>query len=223
MKEKKRGFTLIELLVVISIISVLSSIVLASLNSAREKGINSAIVQEAVQLRNAIELYRSEFGEVPFECEGYNPGSGNCESGGGGIFKTGQENWIDEYWGDAYNDPRPLSVLEPYLVDNNYIASIPESHQVCADNSCNYEIGYITSPYNDVDYACGGSGGCGDDYSAYCGGIPWDDYVIYIYWDGGELKLPEFKLNWQGGSERQYSYETSTEMPDGNAYCLPPL
>lgn len=38
MHTYKKGFTLIELLVVISIISLLSSIVLASLNSAREKG-----------------------------------------------------------------------------------------------------------------------------------------------------------------------------------------
>ena len=49
---KKRGFTLVELLVVISIISFLSSIVLASLNTAREKGRLGAAMQFSAQLQH---------------------------------------------------------------------------------------------------------------------------------------------------------------------------
>ena len=48
--EYRKGFTLIELLVVISIISFLSSIVLASLNTAREKGRLAAAMQFSAQL-----------------------------------------------------------------------------------------------------------------------------------------------------------------------------
>lgn len=48
----KKGFTLIELLVVIAIIGILSSIVLASLNSARDKGANAAVKGDLQAVRN---------------------------------------------------------------------------------------------------------------------------------------------------------------------------
>jgi len=57
--NKKRGFTLIELLVVISIIGLFSSIVLASLQSTREKAQIAKFKQELVQIRTALVLYRS--------------------------------------------------------------------------------------------------------------------------------------------------------------------
>ena len=52
-----RGFTLIELLVVIAIIGILSSVVLASLNSAREKGRDARRASDLKQLQLALELY----------------------------------------------------------------------------------------------------------------------------------------------------------------------
>jgi prepilin-type N-terminal cleavage/methylation domain-containing protein len=55
-KSKTKGFTLIELLVVIAIIGLLSSVVLASLNSARAKGRNSSRLQAIYQLRTAFNL-----------------------------------------------------------------------------------------------------------------------------------------------------------------------
>ena len=53
----KKGFTLIELLVVIAIIGILSSVVLASLNSARNKGANAAIKSNLANLRAGAEIY----------------------------------------------------------------------------------------------------------------------------------------------------------------------
>src|SRR3989344_5820326 len=56
-QSKKRGFTLIELLVVIAIIGILSSVVLASLNSARRKSRDARRIADIGQIRLALELY----------------------------------------------------------------------------------------------------------------------------------------------------------------------
>ena len=53
----KKGFTLIELLVVIAIIGILSSVVLASLNSARDKGADAAIRGNIGGIRAQAELF----------------------------------------------------------------------------------------------------------------------------------------------------------------------
>lgn len=56
-KKFNRGFTLIELLVVIAIIGILSSVVLASLNTARNKGSDAAIKSQLAGLRAQAEIY----------------------------------------------------------------------------------------------------------------------------------------------------------------------
>jgi len=55
--KKNKGFTLIELLVVIAIIGILSSVVLASLNTARNKGADAAIKSNINNARAQAELY----------------------------------------------------------------------------------------------------------------------------------------------------------------------
>lgn len=56
-RDKGGGFTLIELLVVISIIGLLSSIALASLNSARDRAANAAVKSNLATLRSQASLY----------------------------------------------------------------------------------------------------------------------------------------------------------------------
>lgn len=64
-KRYQHGFTLIELLVVIAIIGILSSIVLASLNSARSKGRDARRLSDIKQLQLALELYYDANGHYP--------------------------------------------------------------------------------------------------------------------------------------------------------------
>lgn len=59
-KTFNRGFTLIELLVVIAIIGILASVVLASLNTARDKGTNAAIQQSVSNARSQAEIYGNQ-------------------------------------------------------------------------------------------------------------------------------------------------------------------
>lgn len=63
-KAERAGFTLIELLVVISIIGLLASVVLVSLNSARSKARDAKRVADVKQLATALTMYFND-------CSGY--------------------------------------------------------------------------------------------------------------------------------------------------------
>ena len=60
--NKTKGFTLVELLVVISIIGLLSSVIFASLATARLKARDSSVISEIQQLRNLMHLEYSDNG-----------------------------------------------------------------------------------------------------------------------------------------------------------------
>src|SRR3989339_1742843 len=57
MPNGRQGFTLIELLVVIAIIGILSSVVLAWLNSARKKARDARRLADIKQIQTALDLY----------------------------------------------------------------------------------------------------------------------------------------------------------------------
>lgn len=88
--EKSRnavaGFTLIELSVVISIIGLLSSVVLASLNTARAKARDSRRMSDLRNIQLALELYYDKYGTYKVTGGGWN---------GGGQGFLGYENGAD--------------------------------------------------------------------------------------------------------------------------------
>lgn len=64
-KKNAKGFTLIELLVVIAIIGILSSVVLASLNTARTKSRDTRRIADVKQIQLALALYFDANNEYP--------------------------------------------------------------------------------------------------------------------------------------------------------------
>ncbi|MCF7834094.1 MAG: type II secretion system GspH family protein [Candidatus Pacebacteria bacterium] len=84
----KKGFTLIELLVVVAIIGILSSVVLASLNSARSKGADAAIKANLRTIQTQATLYYDTKGH-------YGPATGgalDCASNDGTMFSNHATN-----------------------------------------------------------------------------------------------------------------------------------
>ncbi len=65
-----RGFTLIEILVVVAIIGLLSAVVMASLNAARERANIAKAKAEADQIMKAAELVLDEYGYYPNDSHG---------------------------------------------------------------------------------------------------------------------------------------------------------
>ncbi len=55
--KNKLGFTLIELLVVIAILGILSAIILASLNAARQRSRVASLKAEVTQIKNQAEIF----------------------------------------------------------------------------------------------------------------------------------------------------------------------
>jgi prepilin-type N-terminal cleavage/methylation domain-containing protein len=64
-RKNPKAFTLIELLVVISIIGMLSSVVLSTLNTTRTKARIARRTMELRQIRDAIRAAQSETGTLP--------------------------------------------------------------------------------------------------------------------------------------------------------------
>jgi prepilin-type N-terminal cleavage/methylation domain-containing protein len=82
---RSRGFTLIELLVVIAIIGLLASIILASLNTAQQKGRDARRLEDLKEMANAIATASTGV-TATMSCTSYHASS--CSLVAGGITTT---------------------------------------------------------------------------------------------------------------------------------------
>lgn len=114
-----RGFTLIELLVVIAIIGILSSVVLASLNTARFKGNDAKRLSDMQEVQKALEFYYDANGAYPNTSSGW---YGTC-SNFGSKTTSGATGWVPNlaptYMPILPTDPQPIGSSGCYLYRSN--------------------------------------------------------------------------------------------------------
>ena len=103
--RNRNGFTLIELLVVIAIIGTLASVVLASLNTARERGADASRMSSVDSIIKALYLYRDA--------------EGHWMQAGSGCGHLGNGNGSFNLQGGSY--PRSMAQC---LVDGGHAPSI---------------------------------------------------------------------------------------------------
>lgn len=118
--KSSKGFTLIELLVVIAIIGLLSSIVLASLNTARAKARDAERKSDMKQISNALELYYNTYQTYTIPTTGWSNG------GGVGACGCGWFNYLDgtNYW----------KSIAQGLVEAGFFSKAPRDPLLTTDN-----------------------------------------------------------------------------------------
>lgn len=102
MKKRNKGFTLVELLVVIAIMGVLSTIVLGSVGSARQKSRDAKRTADLTQIKTALEMYYNDNRSYP------NPGWGwrsECAAWGGFAANSVIPGLVPNYLSSFPSDP----------------------------------------------------------------------------------------------------------------------
>ncbi len=124
-KQNLKGFTLIELLVVISIIGILSSLAVVSLNSARNKARDALRKADMAQMRTALNLYYDSTTRYPI-CGTWDDAAAdfgaNVSAGSAcyiGAFKTALTTGSKPFLGQLPKDPKNPN-NDP-AVDSTYI------------------------------------------------------------------------------------------------------
>jgi len=161
-RQVRQGFTLIELLVVITIIGILSSVVLASLNDTRAAARDAQRVSDMQQIRNAFELYYIANGEYP--CEVASRCNNQTINANGRIGEgAGLDTLLAEYM-DVPHDPLGPGNDEYYYyydgqhcndsgtLDNNVVATISFNaaetrSDIRRDTTCGSEGDQDTADY----------------------------------------------------------------------------
>lgn len=184
--KKNRGFTLIELLVVISIISLLSTIVMGSLASARSKARDQYRISSLRQISNALELFYSTYNRYPDTQGNFNT---SCSVAPTARWITDNPaapttplgtGWSDNILNTHPHDPRENQANCVFPLTNDYPAVIGaglayytynngQAYYLFArlENNSQYDIDSQQSRWHDVAQTLLGTGGFNYHPQAY--------------------------------------------------------
>lgn len=134
--QKPRGFTLIELLVVISIIGILSTLAVVSLNDARGKARDAKRISDIKQVQTALELFLADR-------NGYPVGNDLTLGAGTGVSLSETAGFAATAAGTTYMGRVPANPL-PNGVDYKYTSYTSSAKtSVCAAVPCAwYQINF---------------------------------------------------------------------------------
>lgn len=181
-RAHKSAFTLIELLVVVAIISLLSSIVIANVQEAREKARDTRRIQDLRQIRTALEQYYIDHGHYPSEVG---------------------KNWANHICADDYGDHGTCSASPGCRFDASEVTLNGEDvkrRNVLGD--CGGKIGCSQDNVGTIDGGCNSTTGETENILAeYMASVPQDpinDDEHFYYYDanhdcgGDELRAVLF-------------------------------
>ena len=163
--NNQKGFTLIELLVVIAIIGILSSVVLASLNSARAKARDAAVRQGVREFEKLLQLEYSDTGSYAAlqSCTWLPISAPNCDSMFSGTYRDQARNICNNIVANAtpvWGSPG-YSLLICNGVDNG------QKYSIMATLGANN--------YNNNYFFCSGSSGTTDNTTYWLSKIDGSD------------------------------------------------
>ena len=118
-KRTTHGFTLIELLLVVAIIGLLSSVVLASLNTARARARDAQRLSDMRSLESALELYRSDNPTYPSTSSAWWGTCSSCGSHGTSGASGYVPNLAPTYIPELPRDPKTAEPNRCYLYRSN--------------------------------------------------------------------------------------------------------
>ena len=169
-----RAFTLIELLISIAIIGILSSVVLANLQSSRSKARDAQRIATIKQIQTALEVYKVKNGTYP-----QTSSDGTIRNNSCGNFTCGTT-------GCGYAPGDWASTLAP-LVTSRLLPSIPNDPRNTGQYCYTYLNNSTVVPGDNAWVDCGPGGNI--NISEY-------QYVIYGTFENALANHPV--INWNG-------------------------